>query len=135
MSFTLSARDEQRLVGVHPDLVMIVRGAALHYAGPGSFIVVEGLRTIEQQRAYFQAGKSKTMKSRHLTGHAVDLAPKVDLDGDGDLELSWALSDFYPINDAMRASAAALGKSVEWGGSWASFIDAPHFQLSWSKYP
>jgi|SRR5688572_29251046 len=135
MSFELSRRCEERLVGVKPQLVQVVRAAAMHYKGPGKFIVVEGLRTLERQRELFAAGKSKTMRSRHLNGHAVDLAPMVDVDGDGDLDLTWARESFYPICDAMRASAAAFNIPIEWGGEWTSFVDLPHWQLPWSKFP
>lgn len=137
MSFELSRRDTERLQGLRPDLIRVVRGAALHYQGPGKFIVVEGLRSLERQRELFNAGKSKTMRSRHLTGHAVDLAPMFDVDGDGDLDLTWIGSHFYPIIDAMRSSAAAAGVLIEWGGEiWKpDFIDMPHWQLPWSRYP
>jgi peptidoglycan L-alanyl-D-glutamate endopeptidase CwlK len=135
MTFQLSTRDRERLVGVHPDLVLIVSVAAQLYKPAGRFIVVEGLRTLERQRELFQSGKSQTMKSRHLTGHAVDLAPMVDIDNDGDLDLTWEHKHFYPIVDAMRASVAAAGKPIEWGGDWKSFVDLPHWQLSRSKYP
>lgn len=135
MSFELTQRDVTRLQGLHPDLIRVVRGAALHYTSTGRFIVVEGMRKIERQRELWEAGKTRTMKSRHLTGHAVDLAPYVDVDGDGDIELSWERAHFFPIVDAMRASAAAAGVLIEWGGDWTSFIDMPHWQLPWSKYP
>lgn len=129
----LSARDKTRLAGVHPDLVRVVNRAA--DLSNTHFIVVEGLRTLAKQREYFAAGKSKTMRSRHLTGHAVDLAPMVDLDGDGDLDLSWAMKDFKPIAVAMKAAAAELKVPIEWGGDWKTFLDAPHFQLPWASYP
>lgn len=135
MSFELTPRDTMRLQGLHPDLIRVVRGAALHYRPSGRFIVVEGLRVIERQRELFTAGKSKTMKSRHLTGHAVDLAPLVDLNGDGALELTWIRESFYPIVDAMRESAAAASVLLEWGGDWSTFVDMPHWQLPWSRYP
>ena len=99
------------------------------------FTVVEGVRPLAKQREYFLAGKSRTMKSRHLTGHAVDLMPYGDFDGDGDMEGSWLLEHFYPINDAMQAAAANLNVKVTWGGNWARFIDAPHFELDPEKYP
>lgn len=135
MSFQLPQRSIDRLEGVHPDLIRVVRGAALHYKPGAQFIVVEGLRAIERQRELWRAGRSQTMKSRHLTGHAVDLAPMVDVDGDGDLDLTWQREHFFPIVDAMRASAAAAGILIEWGGDWKSFHDLPHWQLPWSKYP
>ena len=134
MGFELGPRDTLRLQGLHPDLIRVVRGAALHYTPLGRFIVVEGMRTIETQRAYFQSGASHTMKSRHLTGHAVDLAPFVDTDGDGDLELTWEKKHFFPIVDAMRASASAAGVLIEWGFDLWKW-DMPHWQLPWARYP
>ena len=129
----LSARDVSRLTGVNRDLVRVVNRAAS--ICPIKFMVVEGVRTIAKQREYFLAGKSKTLRSRHLDGHAVDLAPIVDTDGDGDLELSWNLKDFKPIAAAMKQAAKELNVGIEWGGDWKSFVDAPHFQLPWAAYP
>lgn len=133
MTYQLSRRSIERLAGVHPDLVRVVRGAILH--SKVDFTVVEGLRTLARQREYFDLGKTRTMRSRHLTGHAVDLVPLVDLDGDRDLEASWERAHFFPVVDAMRASAAAAGVLIEWGGDWKDFVDMPHWQLPWSKYP
>lgn len=137
----LTARDLQRLNTCHPHLVALV----LEASKVVPFMVVEGMRTMDKQREYFAAGKSKTMRSRHLAApaagvaalvsHAVDLAPLVDLDGDGDIELSWHASHFRPIADAMKGASHALGYPVEWGGDWISFVDMPHFQLPWNRYP
>ncbi|MFO0467523.1 MAG: M15 family metallopeptidase, partial [bacterium] len=68
---TLTARCGQRLAGVHPDLVRVVERAAKDGT---KFRVIEGLRTMDRQAELVRAGKSQTMRSRHLTGHAVDLA-------------------------------------------------------------
>ncbi len=66
----LSERSLKNLTGVHPDLVRVIEFAA----GLGvSFIVTEGMRTIERQKQLLAAGKSRTLRSRHLSGHAVDL--------------------------------------------------------------
>lgn len=127
----LSVRDVQRLVGVNRDLVRVVNRAA--DLCPIKFMVVEGVRTLAKQREYFAAGKSKTMKSRHLDGHAVDLAPIVDTDGDGDLELSWAKKDFAPIVKAMKQAAKELNIPMEHGSDWG--WDEPHHQLTWAAYP
>lgn len=133
MSFVLSARSINRLQGVHPALVAVVRAAIA--ISKSDFTVVEGVRTLEKQREYFLAGKSRTMKSKHLTGHAVDLMPYGDFDGDGDMEGSWELKHFYPLNDAMQQAAASLGIKITWGGSWANFVDAPHFEIKPEDYP
>jgi peptidoglycan L-alanyl-D-glutamate endopeptidase CwlK len=127
----LTARDKERLKGVHGDLVRIVERAA----EMRSFMVVQGLRTMEEQRRLYLLGKSKTMRSRHLTGHAVDLAPLVDLDGDGDQELSWNPDHFWPISEAMLGASEYLKIPIIWGGSWESFRDYPHFELDRQVYP
>jgi peptidoglycan L-alanyl-D-glutamate endopeptidase CwlK len=131
--FQFSAKSLERLNGVHPALVRVVHAALA--VSSVDFVVVEGLRSLERQKELFEQVKTKTMNSRHLTGHAVDLAPLVDLDGDGKLEMSWERQHFYPIVDAMHSAAVALGVPLEWGGDWQTFVDMPHWQLPWSKYP
>lgn len=123
----LTERDRKRLAGVHPDLVAVVEGAA--EITPVDFVVTEGLRTKERQEQLVRAGASRTLKSRHLTGHAVDLAAKV-----GD-EVRWDWPLYHKLAAAMKDSAAALGIEIEWGGDWKSFPDGPHFQLPWATYP
>jgi peptidoglycan L-alanyl-D-glutamate endopeptidase CwlK len=96
---------------------------------PVDFTVREGLRTIARQRQLVAKGASKTMNSRHLTGHAVDLAP---LD-DGQVSWDWPL--YHKMAPAVKAAAEELGIDIDWGGDWTSFKDGPHFQLSWKSYP
>lgn len=124
---TLTERDRKRLAGVHPDLVAVVEGAA--EITSVDFVVTEGLRTKERQEQLVRAGASRTLKSRHLTGHAVDLAAKV-----GD-EVRWDWPLYHKLDAAMKQAAAALGIEIEWGGDWKSFPDGPHFQLPWATYP
>ena len=135
MGYTLGDRSVARLRGVHPDLVAVVKRAI--ELTTQDFSVGEGLRSEQRQLTLVAKGKSKTMNSRHLTGHAVDLLPypfdgDVDEDGIPNIE-DW--DQYYPINDAMMAAAQELGVDLEWGGNWKSFPDGPHYQLSWSKYP
>jgi hypothetical protein len=127
MTFVLSDVSKRRLVGVHPDLVRIVEQAIKLTAQ--DFRVIEGLRTKERQRYLVDKGASKTMNSRHLTGHAVDLAPIVNG------AVSWDWKHFYPIAEAMKQAARIVGVPVEWGGDWEKFRDGPHWQLPRGKYP
>lgn len=124
MTYKLSLRSRQRLSGVHPDLVAVVKRAI--EITEQDFSVTEGIRHIERQRMLVATGKSTTLNSRHLTGHAVDLVP---------YPVSWDWEYFYPIADAMKQAAKELEVDLEWGGDWKSFKDGPHFQLSWKKYP
>lgn len=123
-NYKLSLRSRQRLSGVHPDLVAVVERAI--EITTQDFAVTEGIRNVERQRQLVATGKSTTMNSRHLTGHAVDLVP---------WPVSWEWEDFYPIADAMKEAAKELEVDLEWGGDWKKFPDGPHFQLSWKKYP
>lgn len=127
MSFTLSKRSLNNLNGVHPDLVKVVK-LAITYT-PVDFVVTEGLRTKERQEALVKAGASRTMNSRHLTGHAVDLAALVG----GQVRWDWPL--YERISQAMLRAAKELKVKLIWGGSWATFKDGPHFELARSEYP
>ena len=127
MPFELSPRSERNLFGVHPDLVRVVRRAI--QVTKVDFCVVEGKRTIERQRELVTAGKSHTMKSRHLNGFAVDLVAIVDG------HAKWDMQHAGIIADAMGAAARELSVSIEWGGNWPGFRDGPHFQLIARKYP
>lgn len=106
----LDARSETNLLGVHRDLVEVVRGAA--DLSSLAFVVTEGLRTKDRQAQLVKAGASRTMQSRHLTGHAVDLAPRVD----GVVRFDWPL--FYYLASIMRVAARDADVLIVWGGVW-----------------
>lgn len=121
MTFTLSQRSRDRLKGVHKDLIKVVELAITKSSI--DFIVTEGLRSKERQRQLVAAGASKTLNSRHITGHAIDVAALVD----GKVRWDWPL--YAKIAEAMKAAANELGVKIVWGGDWRSFKDGPHFEL------
>ncbi len=125
-AFTFSARSERNLRGVHPDLVRVVRRAL--QLSPVDFTVVEGLRTKKRQAELVAAGASWTLNSRHLTGHAVDIAPFIG----GTVRWDWP--PFRVLSQAMKKAAAELGVPITWGGDW-KVRDGPHFELSRKAYP
>ena len=152
MTYQFSQRSERHLKGVHPDLKRVVRYALDITAI--DFSVLEGLRTLERQLQLVQQGASKTMHSRHLTGHAVDLGVYVE----GGVRWDFAL--YVQLAETMQSAALGLDIPVAWGGCWTclndeddvqaavadyvqaqkekgqpAFIDACHFQLPWSVYP
>ena len=129
----LDVRSRQRLAGVHPDLVEVVHKCA--EITDITFCITEGVRTIDRQKKLIAAGASQTMRSRHLTGHAIDFAAMVDFDGDGDLEIRWDWPLYKRIADKMKEAAKSLDITIEWGGDWKNFKDGPHIQLPWKKYP
>lgn len=129
------ARSLRNLQGIHPDLRKVM-DRALQEA-PFAFIVTEGLRTKERQKELVRIGASKTLNSRHITGHAIDLVPFVDIDKDGRVETeemySWPL--YYKLAPVIKAAAAKEGVAIVWGGDWKSFKDGPHYELDRRVYP
>lgn len=127
MGYRLSKRSMDRLAGVHPRLVALVKEAAA--LTPVDFMVTEGVRTAARQAALVRAGASRTRASRHLTGHAVDVAALVD----GQVRWDWPL---YPrIAAAFKAAAVRQGTPIVWGGDWTSLRDGPHFELDRKVFP
>ena len=149
MSFKLSQRSLDKLEGVNPKLVAVVQKAIL--LTKIDFGVTYGLRTVEEQEKLVAAGRSQTMKSKHITGHAVDLMAYVDGKG------CWELNVYDDLADAMAKAARDEGVAIRWGAAWhindirmykgtmeqammdyidlrrsegkRPFIDGPHFEL------
>lgn len=129
----MNSRSVGKLVGVSNELVSIVRRAGEIYAG--EFLVIEGLRSMERQRLLVKSGKSKTLQSRHLTGHAVDIVPMIGG------KISWDVMDYMPLAAAMQNASREFCKVIRWGGSWKrsddpsflrfskTFVDAVHFEI------
>lgn len=150
MSFRLSVRSERRLSEVKEELQRVVRKGIKKTTV--DFGVTEGLRTRTTQMKYVAAGKSKTMNSKHLTGDAVDLVAYVGS------AVSWEITLYDNIAEAIREAAIEEGVSIRWGAAWhirdittydgtmqeatdeyvalrisqgrRPFVDAPHFELS-----
>jgi peptidoglycan L-alanyl-D-glutamate endopeptidase CwlK len=113
--------------GLHPDLkAVLMRGIEISEI---DWTVLEGVRSKSRQKKLYDSGASKTMNSRHLTGHAVDIAPIVD----GKVSWDWPL--YYIIAKAMKKAAKELNVDIQWGGDWKSFKDGPHWELTWKSYP
>jgi hypothetical protein len=122
-----TARSEDRLVGVHPDLVRVMRLALNYSLVP--FSITEGLRSMARQRDLVREGKSQTLKSRHLTGHAVDVvAIPAGV-------VSWEWDYYAQVAVAVQQAARECGINLEWGGEWKTLKDGPHFQLPHKDYP
>ncbi len=149
MGFSLGSSSKKKLIGVHPDIVEVVK-LAIEITSQ-DFSVTEGVRSRRRQQMLYNKGKSKTMASRHLTGHAVDLAPYpygADLDRDG-VHNGADWDNYYPIGDAMMQAAREIGVPIRWGGNWrirdirswngsaeqlakaypGNFPDGPHFEI------
>lgn len=153
MSFKLGEKSKKELVGVHPDLVAVVEKAI--EITPQDFSVHDGMRTLEEQKELVRSGASKTLKSRHLSGYAVDLVPYING------KLRWEWDPIYQIAEAVRTAARELEIPIRWGGVWdevltetdeatedlvsgyierrrsvgkKAFIDGPHYELPSNLY-
>ena len=150
MSFKLSLRSLDRLEGVDDRLVTVVRYAILETKV--DFGVIQGLRSIEEQKELVAKGASQTMKSKHIDGEAVDLMAYVGSRG------SWELNLYDDIADAMKKAAQVCDVGIRWGCAWhihdirkwdgtmeeamnsyidlrrsegrRPFLDGPHFELA-----
>ncbi|EEE9965888.1 M15 family peptidase [Salmonella enterica subsp. enterica serovar Nigeria] len=129
MAYKFSSRSESRLAGINADLARLARVALS--LSTVDFAVTEGLRTKERQRELVDAGKSQTMKSRHITGHAIDVYAYPAGEASG----SWDWRYYEQIAKAFRLASLQTGIPVEWGGEWRTLKDGPHFQLPVAKYP
>jgi peptidoglycan L-alanyl-D-glutamate endopeptidase CwlK len=127
MTFRFSSRSLRNLEGVHPDLVAVAHRAL--EITEIDFLVTEGLRTREKQIELVRAGASRTTRSRHLTGHAIDIAAWVA----GGVRWDWPL--YEELSRAFKQAAAELKVPIVWGGDWKSFRDGPHYELSRTEYP
>lgn len=125
--FVLSNRSKRNLEGVHPDLQRVVRRAL--ELTEVDFVVTSGVRTVEEQRLLVAKGASKTMDSRHLTGHAVDVAALIGN------EVRWDWPLYRTISRAFKQAAKELDVPIAWGGDWKSFKDGPHYELRRKEYP
>ncbi|MDY4010287.1 MAG: M15 family metallopeptidase [Fusobacterium gastrosuis] len=119
--YNFSKRSLKNLIGVHPKLVKLMEEAIKN--SPYDFIITEGLRTLERQKELVRQGKSKTMKSYHLVGKAVDIALIVDGD------ISWDFALYREVAKHIKKIAKEQGINITWGGDWKNFKDGLHFQI------
>lgn len=126
--FRLGARSMERLAGVHPDLMAVVQYAIR--VTPVDFGIPRtgGVRTMEQQRELLATGKSKTLNSRHLTGHAVDIYA---IAGG---KASWDHDLIREVHRAFEEAWAALSVPLRWGGDFTDFQDLVHHELPRALY-
>lgn len=149
MTFRFSKKSQTVLATVKPKLQDVTRRALELTAV--DFAVLEGIRTMETQKKYVAQGVSQTLKSKHLTGDAVDLLAYIGA------RASWEFELYYKIADAMRQAAQELNVNIRWGGAWSTpnlrtykgsmkaateayvdarhkaklpvYLDGPHFEL------
>lgn len=82
-------------------------------------VVVDTLRTAEEQAEYLRTGASKRKDSLHLHGLAIDVAPRPLM----------KLKNWAPEHpEWFRLGELGEGLGLRWGGRWKSPVDRPHFE-------
>ena len=125
--FDFSERSRRNLQGVHPDLVRVMWRAIR--ITPIDFVITEWLRTEARQRQLVDAGASRTMRSRHLTGHAVDVAVLIGR------EVRWDWPLYVQLSRVVKEASVIERVAITWGGDWPKFRDGPHYELRRAEYP
>lgn len=131
MAWKLSKRSQERLQGVHPDLIKVVNRAL--EISPYDFGITEGVRSIETQKQYVTEGKSKTMNSYHLKqedgySYAIDFVVYLGSN------ITWEIGYYRKVIQAFITASIELGVQIEAGGLWRTFVDGPHIQLNRGYY-
>lgn len=121
--FKWSARSAANLKGIHPKLLQLTNRAL--QLSTHDFLITDGLRTLAEQRAFVAKGVSKTMKSKHLTGRAVDFVALVAGKAKWDDVLMTEIA-----KTGFKAASAELGIPIVWGGDWKGSWDKSHIELA-----
>jgi peptidoglycan L-alanyl-D-glutamate endopeptidase CwlK len=145
MSYIFGDRSNASMIGLHPDMVMLAQMAL--QLSDVDFTVIEGFRSPDRQAELVLAGASQTKMSKHLIGHAIDVAAYVNG------IICWEWPHYPKIASAFQAASRELGIPVIWGACWdrqlasltddlvaevghykarrsgKAFIDSGHFEL------
>lgn len=130
----MDAISAERLAAVHPRLADLVTQMDAALSQQGIHLrVVQGLRTIAEQQALWEQGRTapgsivtnaRPGDSWHNYGTAVDLIP--GLRGTPQWEPNW--NHAHPDFVAMIRCGVSVG--LVSGSTWISLKDYPHFQLA-----
>lgn len=85
------------------------------------FGVISGLRTKQEQEHLMAIGASKTMNSKHLTGHAIDIMAWIDG------RPCWEVGPYRLIHPAFEVAAHEIELPIKWGGEWG--WDFGHYEI------
>lgn len=87
-------------------------------------MIINTLRTKEEQEKNIANGASWTPNSKHLVGKAVDICPYAIYQEHGDKKLQWDSND--PIWEKIGQIGEKCG--LKWGGRWTQ-KDMGHFEI------
>ena len=129
MTFKLSSKSKNHMVGVNPQLREIphlaIKITKVDFGIPST----GGLRTKEEQNQLFRDGKSKAdgyvKLSNHQSGEALDFYAYVDG------KASYEPEHLAMVACAFLQAASILGYSIEWGGLWSTGQTKNNIEYGW----
>lgn len=127
MDRQMMVRNVKAMAGVDPRLIALIWFSSVEFEKTQGWtaVVVEGVRTRLDQQRYLAEGKSASMNSKHLTGHAVDVALFDDRGA-----VTWDFAIYRDFADCVKSNAEYFGFAVTWGGDWPKLRDGPHFEVA-----
>ena len=136
--YKLSKRSLNTMVGVHPDLVKVIKEAIA--TSPYDFMITQGVRTAKYQNELYQQGRTKRgLKVTNADGYTKKSNHQMKIDGFGyaidfvivnGKALDWDTESKYKaVARHILVTGHKLGISLEWGGDW-KFKDYPHVQIA-----
>ena len=123
VQFSFSQRSEDYLKTVVPSLEAVARRALV--LTRVDFTIISGRRNMAEQRRLVRQGVSRTLYSRHLSGHALDLVPLDPVTGKGRFSRDLAVE----VAAAFYEAGYQLNTAIRWGGMWGDFEDIPHMEI------
>jgi peptidoglycan L-alanyl-D-glutamate endopeptidase CwlK len=87
--------------------------------------IKHGRQFMAEQRRLVRQGASRTLYSRHLSGHALDLVPLDPVTGKGRFSRELAVE----VAAAFYEAGYQLNTAIRWGGMWADFEDISHMEI------
>lgn len=126
---TFSSRSLKARAELHPSLQQIVDVAIKEI----DFVVLDAQRGRAEQERAFAEKKSRA----HFGQSAHNYAPAIAMDI-VPYPVDWGNTQrFRDLHKVIMRIADEQGTPIEWGGSWKSLVDMPHYELKpwreWAK--
>ena len=121
------------LNGVHPALVKLAQATIA--AATVDFRVIDGMRTLAEEKINLAKGVSQTMNSLHLRrkdgyAHAIDFVALTNGQPDW-----FHISNFLSIVGTFKEQSKKLKIPIICGADWKSLKDYGHIELDRKVYP
>lgn len=123
----------ERLAGVHPQLVAAVEVILPLMAAMGHpMFVVEGVRSVERQRALYAQGRTAPGQVvTYVDGVRICGPHQIHADGYGHaVDLAFQGADPWARSHPWGVYGALVEwQGLRWGGGFKAFADCPHMEL------